>query len=108
MINSLRQKLNSEVVGGEQAIKFLKDELRTIIEIPIKNSGTNLLVPKKGKFNIWLLVGVNGVGKTTTLGKLAYLSSRSNYKTLIAAADTFRAAALDLSLIHISEPTRPY
>jgi len=40
-------------------------------------------------------VGVNGVGKTTTLGKLAYLSSRSNYKTLIAAADTFRAAAVE-------------
>jgi len=45
--------------------------------------------------NVWLLVGVNGVGKTTTLGKLAYLSARSNYKTLIAAADTFRAAAVE-------------
>ena len=40
-------------------------------------------------------MGINGVGKTTTLGKLAYLSSRSNYKTLIAAADTFRAAAVE-------------
>ena len=59
------------------------------------NSGINLLVPEKGKLNVWLLVGVNGVGKTTTLGKLAYLSSRSNYKTLIAAADTFRAAAVE-------------
>ena len=49
----------------------------------------------KGKLNVWLLVGVNGVGKTTTLGKLAYLSSKSNYKTLIAAADTFRAAAVE-------------
>ena len=44
---------------------------------------------------MWLLVGVNGVGRTTTLGKLAYLSSKSKYKTLIAAADTFRAAAVD-------------
>merc|ERR1711916_396667 len=57
--------------------------------------GTDLLVPQKGKLNVWLLVGVNGVGKTTTLGKLAYLSSKSNYKTLIAAADTFRAAAVE-------------
>ncbi len=95
VINSLRQKLNEEVVGGEEAIKFLKDELTEIIEKPIKNSGTNLLVPQKGKLNIWLIVGVNGVGKTTTLGKLAYLSSKSNYKTLIAAADTFRAAAVE-------------
>ena len=45
--------------------------------------------------NIWLIVGVNGVGKTTTLGKLAHLSVRSKFKTLIAAADTFRAAAVE-------------
>jgi len=82
-------------VGGEAGIKFLKKELKLIIDKPIKNSGSDLLVPQKGKLNVWLLVGVNGVGKTTTLGKLAYLSSRSNYKTLIAAADTFRAAAVD-------------
>ena len=95
VINALRKKLNEEVVGGEEGIKFLKDELRAIIEKPIKNSGTNILVPQKGKLNVWLIVGVNGVGKTTTLGKLAYLSSKSNYKTLIAAADTFRAAAVE-------------
>jgi len=95
VINSLRKKLNEEVVGGEAGIKFLKKELKLIIDKPIKNSGTDLLVPQKGKLNVWLLVGVNGVGKTTTLGKLAFLSSRSNYKTLIAAADTFRAAAVE-------------
>ena len=95
VITSLRNKLNEEVVGGEEGIKFLKEELRLIIDKPIKDSGINLLVPQKGKLNVWLLVGVNGVGKTTTLGKLAYLSSRSNYKTLIAAADTFRAAAVE-------------
>ncbi len=95
VINSLRQKLNEEVVGGEEALKFLKDQLRAIIEKPIKTSGTNILFPQKGKLNVWLIVGVNGVGKTTTLGKLAYLSSKSNYKTLIAAADTFRAAAVE-------------
>jgi len=95
VITSLRKKLNEEVVGGEEGVKFLKAELRSIIEKPIKSSGKNLLIPQKGKLNVWLIVGVNGVGKTTTLGKLAYLSSRSNYKTLIAAADTFRAAAVD-------------
>jgi fused signal recognition particle receptor len=95
VISSLRTKLNEEVVGGEAGIKFLKKELKLIIDKPIKNSGIDLLVPQKGKLNVWLLVGVNGVGKTTTLGKLAYLSSRSNYKTLIAAADTFRAAAVE-------------
>ena len=95
VISSLRKKLNEEVVGGEAGIKFLKNQLKLIIDRPIKNSGIDLLVPQKGKLNVWLFVGVNGVGKTTTLGKLAYLSSRSNYKTLIAAADTFRAAAVE-------------
>ena len=95
VISSLRTKLNEEVVGAEAGIKFLKKELKLIIDKPIKNSGSDLLVPQKGKLNVWLLVGVNGVGKTTTLGKLAYLSSKSNYKTLIAAADTFRAAAVE-------------
>ncbi len=95
VISSLRTKLNEEVVGGEAGIKFLKKELKLIIDKPIKNSGSDLLVPQKGKLNVWLLVGVNGVGKTTTLGKLAYLSSKSDYKTLIAAADTFRAAAVE-------------
>ena len=95
VISSLRRKLNEDVVGGEEGIKFLKEELKSIIDKPINNSGTNILIPKKGKLNVWLIVGVNGVGKTTTLGKLAYLSSRSDYKTLIAAADTFRAAAVE-------------
>ena len=95
VINSLRKKLNEEVVGGEEGINFLKKELRSILEIPIQKSKKNVLVPEKGKLNIWLIVGVNGVGKTTTLGKLAYLSQRSKYKTLIAAGDTFRAAAVE-------------
>ena len=95
VINALRKKLNEEVVGGEEGIKFLKQELRNILENPIKSSGKNILIPEKGKLNIWLIVGVNGVGKTTTLGKLAHLSVRSEFKTLIAAADTFRAAAVE-------------
>jgi fused signal recognition particle receptor len=53
-----------------------------------------LLAPQKGRLNVWLMVGVNGVGKTTTLGKLANLAVRSGYSCLIAAADTFRAAAV--------------
>ena len=47
VIDSLRKKLNEEVVGGEAGIKFLKDELLAIIEEPIKNSGINILVPQK-------------------------------------------------------------
>ena len=68
--------------------------LRTILEAPIAQSGMPVLAPEKGRLNVWLMVGVNGVGKTTTLGKLANLAVRSGYSCLIAAADTFRAAAV--------------
>ena len=99
VMSSLRKKLNEEVVGGEQGIKFLKEELISILEVPIKKSNKKILVPEKDKLNIWLIVGVNGVGKTTTIGKLAHLSTSSNYKTLIAAADTFRAAAVEQLMV---------
>jgi len=99
VMNSLRKKLNEEVVGAEEGIKFLKEELISILEEPIKNSNKRILIPEKGKLNIWLIVGVNGVGKTTTIGKLANLSSSSNCQTLIAAADTFRAAAVEQLII---------
>jgi fused signal recognition particle receptor len=54
-----------------------------------------MLIPEKNQLNIWLITGVNGAGKTTTIGKLSHLSVKSGYKTLIAAADTFRAAAVE-------------
>ncbi len=95
IINALRRRLNEEVLDSKEAFRFFKDQLCSIIEKPIKSSGIDLLQPEHNCLNIWLLVGVNGVGKTTTLGKLANLSLRSGYSALIAAADTFRAAAVE-------------
>ncbi|MGQ9867029.1 MAG: signal recognition particle-docking protein FtsY [Pseudanabaenaceae cyanobacterium] len=73
------------------ALPALKGLLREILDGPTR---APLLVPVKNQLNIWLMVGVNGAGKTTTIGKLANLAQRSGYSTLIAAADTFRAAAV--------------
>ncbi len=94
ILDRLRAKLNEEVVDASEGLRFLKKELVNILEKPIKESGIDLLAPKKGFLNIWLLVGVNGVGKTTTLGKLASVAKRSGFSAIIAAADTFRAAAV--------------
>ena len=94
VLEALRQRLNQEVVDPSEGIRFLKEQLRGILDTPIEASAVPLLAPQKGRLNVWLLVGVNGVGKTTTLGKLANLSVRSGYSCLIAAADTFRAAAV--------------
>jgi fused signal recognition particle receptor len=94
VLEALRQRLNKEVVDPTEGIRFLKEQLRGILDTPIDASGVSLLAPQKGRLNVWLLVGVNGVGKTTTLGKLANLAVRSGYSCVIAAADTFRAAAV--------------
>ncbi len=94
ILDSLRSKLNEEVVEASEGLRFLKEQLVNILEKPIKESGVELLTPKKGVLNIWMLVGVNGVGKTTTLGKLAHVAKRSGFSAMIAAADTFRAAAV--------------
>jgi fused signal recognition particle receptor len=94
VLNALRQRLNQEVVDPDEGLRFLKEQLRRLLDTPIAASGRELLAPERRRLNVWLMVGVNGVGKTTTLGKLANLAVRSGYSCLIAAADTFRAAAV--------------
>jgi fused signal recognition particle receptor len=94
VLEALRKRLNEEVVDPAEGLRFLKEQLRGLLDGPISASGHALLAPERERLNVWLLVGVNGVGKTTTLGKLANLAVRSGYSCLIAAADTFRAAAV--------------
>jgi len=59
-----------------------------------------MAVFSQDSLNVILLLGVNGVGKTTTAAKLAYMFNAENRKTILAAADTFRAAAVDQLKIH--------
>ena len=56
---------------------------------------TEFNVPKHGKPYVIMVVGVNGVGKTTTIGKLASHYKKAGYNVVLGAADTFRAAAID-------------
>ena len=58
-------------------------------------AGASPITAERGKLTIFLMVGVNGVGKTTTTGKIAAKFRLNDYKVLLAAADTFRAAAID-------------
>jgi fused signal recognition particle receptor len=94
IIQTLQDKLRTEALPPNEAIAYLKQILRDILDAPLANHSP-FLIPEKNQLNIWLITGVNGVGKTTTIGKLARLAVKSGYKTLIAAADTFRAAAVD-------------
>ncbi|NJL63486.1 MAG: signal recognition particle-docking protein FtsY [Methylacidiphilales bacterium] len=95
IIDALQQKLREEVLPPDAAIAYLKQIIRDMLDNPIQKSSKSAFAPEKDTLNIWLMTGVNGAGKTTTIGKLAHLSQKSGYKTLIGAADTFRAAAVE-------------
>ncbi|MEI6328838.1 MAG: signal recognition particle-docking protein FtsY [Pseudanabaena sp. ELA645] len=97
IIAKLQDKLRQEILPPEEAIAYLKQILREMLDVSTEKNGEPIpmLIPEKNQLNIWLITGVNGAGKTTTIGKLSHLSVKSGYKTLIAAADTFRAAAVE-------------
>ncbi|MBW4483767.1 MAG: signal recognition particle-docking protein FtsY [Tildeniella torsiva UHER 1998/13D] len=95
VIAALQARMREEVLPPDQAIAYLKSILRDMLDAPLADSHNLAFTPEKGSFNIWLMTGVNGAGKTTTIGKLAHIAKKSGYNTLIAAADTFRAAAVE-------------
>lgn len=75
---------------------ILKEEIQSLlVDAPGGSSYENYELPQQNKPHIILVVGVNGVGKTTTIGKLAHNFSRAGKSVLLGAADTFRAAAVD-------------
>jgi fused signal recognition particle receptor len=95
IIETLQNKLREETLPPDQAIAYLKEIMQDILDRPLAEFESREFVPQEDKFNIWLLTGVNGAGKTTTIGKLAHMAKESGYTCLIAAADTFRAAAVE-------------
>ena len=95
IIKALENRLKEEALPPDQAIAYLKEILCEILDRPLKDSNNQEFFPQKNQLNIWLMTGVNGAGKTTTVGKLAHLANQSGYSCMIAAADTFRAAAVE-------------
>lgn len=80
---------------GQSKIKpsQVKEYLRSEFLTTLQKAGDNTLKYQDGKLNIYFITGVNGAGKTTLIAKLAYKFKNQGKKVLIAAADTFRAAA---------------
>jgi fused signal recognition particle receptor len=94
LLGDLRAKVESkEVRSGDDLLAALGDSIRELLE----TADTRALRfdGKAGAPDVWLIVGVNGVGKTTTIGKLARRQSAEGRSVLLAAGDTFRAAAAD-------------
>ena len=91
LVETVRKRTKEEkLTTAEELQEVLREEIMAIV-----NEGEHGLVLEKGKLTPVLMVGVNGVGKTTSLGKLGYLLKNKGYKVMVAAADTFRAAAIE-------------
>ena len=94
LLADLRAKVESkEVRSGDDLLAALGQSIRELLE----TADTRALRfdGKAGAPDVWLIVGVNGVGKTTTIGKLARRQTADGRSVLLAAGDTFRAAAAD-------------
>ncbi len=90
IISNLRERIKKEKINDEEGVKkALKEEMQEILD-EVDNSLKLDTTP-----SIILVVGVNGVGKTTTIGKIANKLRLEGKKVIVAAADTFRAAAVE-------------
>ncbi|MBV9285988.1 MAG: signal recognition particle-docking protein FtsY [Acidimicrobiia bacterium] len=103
LLDDLRQRVRAEGITSPQAlIDALKDDLKKTLAPADRG-----LHYEPGAPNVWLFVGVNGVGKTTTIGKVANQQHNEGRSVILAAGDTFRAAAaeqLDLWAHRVDAP----
>ena len=88
------EKIKKENFSKELDITQLKQLISSAI-YEIMNASKTITEIKNDQLNIWLFVGVNGSGKTTTIGKIAKQEKENGNKVILAAADTFRAAAVE-------------
>jgi len=81
--------------GTEELNKILREEIASLLSETHTGNETDFVIPDGKKPYVIMIVGVNGVGKTTTIGKLAAQFKKQGLKVVLGAADTFRAAAID-------------
>jgi fused signal recognition particle receptor len=91
LLDSVRDRVKSDgIENGEQLVAAVKDEMKARLEVADRSLHHDV-----GTTNVWLFVGVNGVGKTTTIGKVAKREAELGRTIVMAAGDTFRAAAAE-------------
>ncbi|WP_185883017.1 signal recognition particle-docking protein FtsY [Blattabacterium cuenoti] len=94
LIQSLEKKIEKNKILDEHIHDVIKHEiLRSFIHV--KKESLKNTIDKNKKPYVFLIVGVNGVGKTTTVGKLSFLLKKMGFNPIIGASDTFREAAID-------------
>ncbi len=91
IIEAMRERISREGLRTtDQLILAMKEEMKAILD-----GAPPFGLEEKRQLTVAMVVGVNGSGKTTTVGKLAYLYKNQGRKVMLAAGDTFRAAAID-------------
>jgi fused signal recognition particle receptor len=97
IIDRLKERVaRDKYVSTDELNQLLYEEISTLMtENGSEDVAADFTVPKTGKPYVIMVVGVNGVGKTTTIGKLAHQFKRAGNKVVLGAADTFRAAAIE-------------
>ena len=85
-------------VGTGELNRILREEIVALLQENNSGDGSTFRIPDEKKPYVIMVVGVNGVGKTTTIGKLAYNFKRAGFKVVLGASDTFRAAVDQLKI----------
>ena len=96
IIQRIEQRVaRDKYVGTDELHNILKEEIVGMLTQSEQDEASAFALPSSHKPYVVLVVGVNGVGKTTTIGKLAYQLKEAGLKVVLGAADTFRAAAIE-------------
>ncbi len=96
IIERIEERVSKDkYLGTEELNVILREEIAGLLSETNSGEETEFTVPKDKKPYVMMVVGVNGVGKTTTIGKLAHQFNKQGLKVVLGAADTFRAAAID-------------
>lgn len=96
IINRIEKRVSeNKYLGTDELNQILREEISGLLSETNLGEATEFVIPIQTKPYVLMVVGVNGVGKTTTIGKLAFQFKKAGYKVVLGAADTFRAAAID-------------
>ena len=90
-----RRVAKDKYVGVNELNQILREEIANLLSESETGAQADFSLPTGSKPHVIMVVGVNGVGKTTTIGKLAYQFKQAGHSVVLGAADTFRAAAID-------------
>ncbi|SDS30824.1 signal recognition particle-docking protein FtsY [Gillisia sp. Hel1_33_143] len=96
IINRIEERVaRDKYLGTEELNEILREEIAALLSETSGGEGDGFQIPAGKKPYVVMVVGVNGVGKTTTIGKLAHQFKKEGKNVMLGAADTFRAAAID-------------